>query len=156
MTDNRFQPGEVGAPMLQVVGAREHVRLPGLGLDPMPARIDTGARTSSLHAVNIHVEGGDVLFDAVLEEGGFAPCRSHLVEWRWVKDSGGHPTLRPVIRTLIVLGAHAWEDEVTLADRDGLRHRVLIGRRALWGRFVVDVSASYIQGPPEGEGGVPA
>lgn len=134
--------------MLQVVGAREHVRLPGLGLEPMQARVDTGARTSSLHAINIQVEGTDVLFDAVVEDGRLQPCRSHLVEWRWVKDSGGHPTLRPVIRTRLVLGEHAWEDEVTLADREGLRHRVLIGRRALWGRFVVDVAASHIHGAP--------
>ncbi len=128
-----------------IIGSREWVLLPQLGLPAVLAKVDTGARTSTLHASDILVEDEVVHFTG---PDGATRCQAPLLEWRWVKDSGGHPSLRPIIRTTLRLGRWAWDDEVTLFDRHALRHRMLLGRRAVAGRFLVDPSIACLWPEP--------
>lgn len=138
----------VGAAMeSRVVGWRERIALPQLGIESLVAKVDTGARSSALHVLDLSVEAGRVRFLVPLDRTATAtvPCEADLVGWRWVRDSGGHGTLRPVVRTRVELGADAWDEEVTLADRAGMQHRMLLGRVAVRGRFLVDPEASFVR-----------
>lgn len=131
-----------------IVGWRERVALPGLGIDALVAKVDTGARSSALHVLDVAIDGGQVRFLVPLDRDAAATvaCEADLMGWRWVRDSGGHGTLRPVVRTRVLLGEHAWDEEVTLADRAGMQHRMLLGRMAVRGRFLVDPEASFLHG----------
>jgi len=145
---------------LPVIGWKEYVGLPALGLASLKAKVDTGARTSSLHVVAIRDLGEPTDGEAELEIT-IAPDRRHperLVLTRVkqlarirVTDSGGHTELRPVIETLLVLGPVEKRIRLTLADRSTMLFRMILGRKALEGDFVVDVSKKYLQPrPPAG------
>lgn len=135
------------------IGWREWVALPELGINHLKCKIDTGARTSALHAFyletfemngiqrvrfGIHPRQKNV--EKVVE------CVADVIDERMVTDSGGHKELRLVIRTTIVLGSHIFPAELTLTNRDNMRFRMLLGRTATAGRFVVDPGASYLFG----------
>ncbi len=138
-----------------LIGWREWVQLEELGLGLIKAKVDTGARTSALHAFELRqdVEGGQkVVHFAVHPEqqsnDRIVRCTAPLVDTREVTDSGGHRELRPVIETTLALGAHRWRAEFTLTDRDTMRFRMLLGRTAMAGRFWVDPARSYLLGGP--------
>lgn len=134
---------------LPALGWREWVALPELGIPLIKAKVDTGARTSAIHAFQIErpspklVRFGVRPMQKSLEE---VWCEAEFLEDRWVSDSGGHRELRPVILTPVILGAHRWKIEVTLTARDNMLFRMLLGRTALEDRYVVDPSSSFLMG----------
>lgn len=143
---------------LPVIGWKEYVALPELGVSSLKAKIDTGARTSALHVAAIRRLTEEVSGEADLEIV-LAPDRRRpekLVRARVrqlarirVTDSGGHTDLRPVIETLLVLGPVAKRIRITLADRSTMLFRMILGRKAVEGDFVVDVSRKYLQPSPK-------
>ena len=156
------------------VGWREWVALPELPLpewrrdaadqaagarDPggprLKAKVDTGARTSSLHAFDVETferDGVDLVRFSLHPRQKSAkravPCEAELLGVREVKSSNGVVQARPVVLTHAVVCGKRFPLELTLANRDAMGFRMLLGREALRGRFVVDPAASYLGGKP--------
>lgn len=137
------------------IGWREWVALPGLNISRIKAKIDTGARTSALHAFHLEpasVRGVDGLRIGIhplqrrtdIEHYFFAP----IVDERWVTDSGGHREKRYVIMSELVLGEYRWPIELTLTNRDSMRFRLLLGRTAMHKRILIKPDKSYLLGKP--------
>ncbi len=133
-----------------VLGWREWISLPELGLK-VKAKVDTGARSSALHAFDIETfsRGGErwvrfrvhpVQRDSSITVLAEAP----LADEKYVRPSSGHAEHRPVIRALLQLGDEAWPVEITLARRDVMGFRMLLGRQAIRGRHVVDPARSFV------------
>jgi len=142
---------------LQLVGWREWVTLPDLGLPPIKAKIDSGARTCALHATKIRylkTEDGQtwVSFVVVASTNPHhaVRVRAPLVERRKVKSSLGHATIRPVIRTKLTLGEDTWSVEITLVNRDPMGFRMLLGRTSLKGRFLIHPARSFLRSKEQG------
>lgn len=138
---------------LPTIGWREWLAVPTLGIPSIKAKIDTGARTSSLHAFNIRafVERGAphvafVIHPLQRRRKPSVDCIARIHDERVVTSSSGHRELRYVIRADIALGEDTWPIELTLADRDTMGFRMLLGRQALRGRFLVDPGRSFIAG----------
>jgi hypothetical protein len=135
-----------------VIGWREWVALPDLGLARLKAKVDTGARTSALHAFAVRaLPDGRVRFrlhPLHRDAGATVECVAPLVGHRWVRSSTGHRTRRPVVLTRLVVGGLSWPVEVTLVRRDVMGFRMLLGRRALRRRVMVDPSRSHLAGRP--------
>lgn len=134
-----------------VIGWREWLRLPELGIERIKVKVDTGARTSSLHASNIRFEnrGGRkfVLFEVhpmQKDSHRVVVCEAPLLEWRYVKNSGGKRTLRPVIETIVQLGEDELAVELTLISRDEMGFRMLLGRQAIKSRYLVNPGRSFM------------
>lgn len=127
---------------LEFVGWRETVSLPKFKLKDLRAKIDTGAKTSALHADQIEiitVNGKKhVRFLFINDEGKEIYVKSPFIEERSIRSSNGDRTLRPVVKTEIVMGKHRFEIEVTLINRDLMGFKMLIGREALNGRFLIN------------------
>lgn len=140
---------------LKVIGWREWISLPGLGLGPIKAKIDSGARTCALHATKIrYTESKDgttfVSFVVHATKNETVKVKAPLLAQRVVKSSMGHATLRPVIVTPIRIGDEEWPVEITLVNRDPMGFRMLLGRQSLKGRFLIHPSRSFlIQGSPK-------
>jgi hypothetical protein len=140
---------------LSVIGLREWIALPELGMVGLRAKIDTGASTSSLHAsdiVTFHRDGRDwVRFTAHLgtQVQRRHRCEAPLVTMKTIKSSNGQSQTRYVIRTTLALGDRAWPVEFTLACRKTMRYRVLLGSKALiQGQLVVNPAQAYVQDKP--------
>ncbi len=137
---------------LPVVGWRELVHLPDLGLHAVPAKIDTGARTSSLHATVLEEferDGEKFLRFAVDFEQQHVRqvCEAVHVDIRGITSSNGETQRRYVIKTPLKIGDVEFRAEISLADRSDMRFPMLIGRSSLRRRFVVDSGYSWLQTP---------
>lgn len=140
------------------IGWREWVCLPDLDIAHIKAKVDTGARTSALHAFSVkpfHDRGAPMLRFSVhplqKQTEPMVECVAPVADRRWVSDSGGHRERRYVVVTAVVLAGQRWEIEMTLTNRDTMRFRMLLGRTALRGRYLVDSGRSYLVGPPPHE-----
>lgn len=143
---------------LVTLGWREKIALPQLNLNRLRAKVDTGAKTSSLHTFfaeyfdeagvrkvrfGVHPKQGNTNVEVI--------CEATVVDERNVKNSGGQIELRPVIKTLIVLGSIRQSIEITLTSRDDMKYRMLLGRSALEGHFIVNPEKSYLAGMPNND-----
>ena len=142
----------------RVIGWREWVQLPDLGVVEMKAKVDTGADNSSLHAFNverIERDGAEyVRFEIHPKQRSKKPtilCEAPLAMEKKVKNPGGRTELRPVIRTRVVVAGEELEALVNRTSRDEMGFRMLLGRRAVRSRFVIDPGRSYLGPRPSRE-----
>ncbi len=138
---------------IAIVGWREWIGLPQFGISKLQAKVDTGAKTSALHVyyVTPFEQHGQPWVRFGLhpaQEDGLAciECSAPIKDVRRVTDSGGHSEERYVIETSLRLLGEDIPVEVTLTDRTGMRFRMLLGRSALKGRFLVDCGRSFLLG----------
>lgn len=141
-----------------IIGKEEWCSLPELLLPNIKARIDSGAKTSSLHAFNIRTieeEGVKfVLFDIHPIQNSrkvIQSCKAKIFDRRNVKSSSGETERRYVIKTPISLGGQMWEIEITLTNRDSMGYRMLVGREAMQERVLIDPDSSFCLGEVEEE-----
>ena len=136
-----------------IIGWREWVGLPELGIKQIKAKVDTGARTSALHAFEIkpfseggveHVEFRLHPMQRDLET--IQVCRAPVIDQRTVTDSGGHKEDRWVIATSVTIGPHTLPIEMTLTSRDEMLFRMLLGRTAIKNIALVNPARSYLVG----------
>ncbi|WP_407675098.1 ATP-dependent zinc protease family protein [Pelagerythrobacter marinus] len=137
---------------MATVGWRELVHLPELGLHNVPAKIDTGARTSSLHGVVLEKfarDGAEYVRFAVDFERQHVRqvCEAVHVDRRGITSSNGKTQFRYVIKTPLRIGNLEFRAEISLADRSDMKFPMLVGRSALRRRFVVDSGHSWLQTP---------
>ncbi|MGB3138337.1 MAG: RimK/LysX family protein [Nodosilinea sp.] len=139
-----------------IIGWREWVALPKLGVQTVKAKIDTGARSSALHAFEVErfEQNGRAMvrFQAhplQRNDEQVVIAEAILLEEREVRNSGGQVELRPVIETPVQVGAAVWAIELTLTNRDQMGFRMLLGRQAVRRRYLVDPGRSYLHPLPE-------
>lgn len=139
----------------KIIGWREWVKLPDLGVPFLKAKVDTGARTSSLHAFDLEIfkkRGFDyarfVIHTIQRQKKPSITVEAKVAEYRQVKSSNGQKSLRPVIITSIELLGEKWPIELTLANRDEMGFRMLLGRESFKNRMLVDVSKSFYSEKP--------
>lgn len=137
---------------LPIIGWRELVALPKLGISEIKAKIDTGARSSALHAFAIEtftLNGKKMVHFKVhpyqRDSETTIITEAELLDERTVRSSNGKTQLRPVIETLVQLGGKEWSIELTLTNRDTMGFRMLLGRQALRKLWLVDSGKSYLQ-----------
>ena len=143
-------PNKLGA---SVIGWREWVGLPDLGIARVKAKVDTGARSSSLHAFDIETfvrNNKEFVRFRVhpLQRNSTKTvrCEARVLGSRKVRSSTGHAQRRIVIVTTIAVLGATWPIELTLANRDAMGFRMLVGRQGIRGRFLVDSGRSYYGG----------
>lgn len=141
-----------------IVGSEEWCSFPVLGIPAIKARVDSGAKTSALHAININpfIKDGDnwVKFDINPIQNNtktIIHCEAPLIDKRIVKSSSGYREKRYVIKASLQVSDTTWEVEVTLTNRDSMGFRMLLGREAMSGRLLVDPEQKYLLGQPTTE-----
>lgn len=143
---------------LPVIGWREWLALPGLGIPKISAKVDTGARSSSIHAFGIErgrAEGRDRVafytYPGQTSDGPGVSCTAELLDVRTVRSSNGGSEERYFIRTIARLHDIEWSIDLTLADRSDMSFRMLLGRAAVRQRFLVDPGQSFLDRALESE-----
>ena len=143
-------------PGLPVIGWREWVGLPDFGIKAIKAKVDTGARSSSLHAFDQQLferDGGEwvrfKIHPVQRKRNDSVKAEAMIHEFRSVRSSSGESALRPVVITNVELLGITWPIELTLASRDEMGFRMLLGREAFRGRFLVDAGKSFYCGRPK-------
>lgn len=133
------------------VGWREWLGLPELGISEIKAKIDTGARTSCIHAINIeeYEEDGEKWVKFIAQplqddEQTQIVCKAKVKKLKHVTSSSGQKELRYFIETTLHAGAHSWPIELTLTNRATMKFRMLLGRTAMENRIVVDPALSHL------------
>lgn len=141
---------------LPLIGWREWLKLPELNIPRIKVKVDTGARSSSLHAFNIQQVERDgvpyVRFEVhprQRSDNEVVNVEWPVLEYRSVRSSSGEAAHRPVIVTEVEIMGMRWPIELTLANRDQMGFRMLLGREAVRGRFVVDAGNSFLGGRPK-------
>ncbi|TDG15773.1 ATP-dependent zinc protease [Seongchinamella unica] len=136
-----------------ILGWREWLGFPDLGISSIKAKVDTGARTSCLHAFYVEPferEGADWIRFGIhpnqRDNETEVHCEAAVRDRRVVRDSGGHEETRYVIETTITVGDQRLSAEVTLTDRDSMKFRALLGRTAIRRNYLVDPGRSFVQG----------
>lgn len=136
-----------------VLGWREWVALPDLGIEKIKAKVDTGARSSSLHAYDIRMvrrrSGNFVRFRVhpiQRNNRKIVTTEARVLDERSIRSSSGHTSKRYVIETQVDIGGKRWPIELTLTNRDEMGFRMLLGRQAVRRRFLVDPGLSYLVG----------
>lgn len=134
-----------------IVGWRENLSLPELGIDKIKAKIDTGARTSCLHAFKIEpFFKQDTLWvkfwihPLQKNDDYVVVCEAKVIDQRTVRDSGGHEEKRYVIQSNVMLGSQTWPIEITLTNRENMVFRMLLGRTAMKNKIIVDPTQSFL------------
>lgn len=137
----------------EILGWREWVGLPELKLPAIKAKVDTGAKTSCLHAFKVKsfTRGTEPwvrfwVHPHQEDSESVVICEAPIADRRVVMDSGGHETKRYVIRAQAVLGDTTVPIELTLTNRDTMKFRMLLGRNALRARYIIDVDQSFCLG----------
>ncbi len=147
---------------LPMIGWRERVSLPNLGIKQITAKTDTGAYSSSIHAFEIteFAKAGElwIKFCVLTSRHSIDSkhwCEAKVADQRKVKNSGGKSIRRYFIATTICIGEKCWEIELSLADRESMGYRMLLGRTAIRGNFLIDPRKSYLTGKPMQKTGIP-
>jgi len=140
---------------LPIMGWREWLKLPELGISRIKAKIDTGARSSSLHAYDIKIIDRDSekfvrfkVHPVQRRVSQVVESEAKVLDFRNIRSSSGHLDERPVILTMVRLLGQNWPIELTLTDRADMGFRMLLGREAYRNRFLVDPGGSYYGGKP--------
>lgn len=138
----------------QVIGWREWVEFPELQLGKVKAKIDTGARSSSIHAFDIEpiTKNGDPwvrfsIHPLQHSDEQVVVCEAPIKDFRSITDSGGHKSMRYIIETPFKIGEETFLAELSLFNRSNMLFRLLVGRTALKGRYLVDPARSYCLSP---------
>jgi len=139
---------------VNIVGWREWLSFPELGIPGIKAKVDTGAKTSAIHAFEVDVYENNGLehvrfkiHPIFRKRAIIIECEAPLIDRRVVRDSGGNEEERLVIRSKACLGGFEFETDFTLTSRDDMRFPMLLGRRALAAEHIlVDVTKSYVHG----------
>ncbi len=136
-----------------VIGWQEWCALPAIGIPAILAKIDTGAKTSALHALEIKLVEGSakqvvsfVVYPFHGDTNIRRECVAEVMDRRLVMNSGGMRERRYCIRMPVTVGEQSWDVDVTLTNREPLLFRMLLGRDALRNRFVIDPAKSMCQG----------
>jgi hypothetical protein len=137
-----------------IIGWREKIALPDLGITEMKAKVDTGARTSALHALDLRAElhhGEKWISFRVPHLGEHRNVRhkARVFDERPIKNTSGIPQVRYIVRTSLVIGNRTWQIELSLTDRDKMKHDLILGRTALkLHKLLVAPNKSFLAGPP--------
>jgi len=156
MTDTKTPPDSTAQrpPVTLTLGWREWAALPELGIPAIKAKMDTGARTSALHAFRVEpFERNHITYVRFwlhpLQRNRTVElnCEAQVIDQRIIRDSGGHAERRYVIESPISIGNRRWNIEITLTDREDMMFRMLLGRTAMTsGDILIDPAASYVTG----------
>ncbi|MDA1353743.1 MAG: 30S ribosomal protein S6--L-glutamate ligase [bacterium] len=137
----------------KIIGSEEWCKLGKLGIPAIKARVDSGAKTSTIHAYNIRPYQKDAVKWVSFEihplqndRKTIIRCDAKVVDRRDIKSSSGAVERRYVIKTLLTMGKFRWDVELTLTNRDSMGYRMLLGREAMKGRLIVDPAEKFIMG----------
>jgi len=133
---------------MKIIGRREFVDFPLLGISSVEAKVDTGAYTSSIHCENITInyENSKPILYFTIVEGEVKTFRFEEYTQKKIKNSFGEMEERYVIKTLIHIGRKKINLSISLSNRDNMRYPVLIGRRVLKAKFLIDVNQIHTHG----------